>query len=428
MKEMDRVIDTVHKYGMKIVPYFQPGTLHPDVPAYAQYHEDWKWTTGEKGTENIDRYGARMCLESGYRDFVKNHIKTVLTNHRFDGAYFDGAGYNYCQNKEHLDGRDHLNVDGWIDLMEWTRDFVGSEGIIIAHPSANLPSLTLENLADAIVTFEEQAQEYKIPTLEAFSPHAVFVNLMPRLIDVAVATFQKKEQKDIALKNIVSKCIVLGLFIYGGNWDGDEAALELFRRFRSYDLGQFGFKDYTHSPVEVSKEDIKTATYWNEDTILVILSNVSPQHVKNFNWCIDLKHLEWESMGELSLIDNRGDNIQIRKAEEIKKTGVNESLEGYEYKIYAIKRHNNKKGYILYNTRTWAEEFHDNKLTVVTSGPLGQQAILKFYFPEKPEVVNKGNESLINSPKWSWDEGKKIGTIHYIYDERKPITFKIAEK
>ena len=64
-------------------------------------------------------------------------IDRVLRNHPLDGVYFDWNAALFCCNplhegksaKEKADG--HWDIDGLLDLIEWTRKRIGPDGLLI---------------------------------------------------------------------------------------------------------------------------------------------------------------------------------------------------------------------------------------------------------------------------------------------------------
>ena len=80
-----------------------------------------------------------MCLRSGWLDYLKLSIDRVLKNHPLDGVYYDWNVALYCENPLHEGKapanrpRGHWDMDELLDLMEWTRQRVGPDGLVIIH-------------------------------------------------------------------------------------------------------------------------------------------------------------------------------------------------------------------------------------------------------------------------------------------------------
>ncbi len=104
--------------------------------------------------------GAQMCLRSGWMEFLKGSIDRVLKNHPLDGVYYDWNVALLCCNPLHEMGRDraapaqgHWDIDELLDLMEWTRNRVGPNGVVIVH-NTTTPMFATENFADYVVATE----------------------------------------------------------------------------------------------------------------------------------------------------------------------------------------------------------------------------------------------------------------------------------
>lgn len=172
MKEYDRVIADCHRHGIRVATYFSNKELHPSVEAYQQHGAEWARLPDDTGEQvhnaySGDEYGAQMCLRSGWLDFHKEYIDKVLSHHDLDGTYYDWNVALYCHNTH--DGKTQPNPDGtgdwahspaghWdmdelIDLMMWTRQRVGPDGLAIIH-NTMVPMATTENYADSIVAME----------------------------------------------------------------------------------------------------------------------------------------------------------------------------------------------------------------------------------------------------------------------------------
>jgi hypothetical protein len=175
MAEYDRVIADCHRHGIRVATYFSNKELHPTVAAYQQHGAEWarlpddtweQWHNAYSG----DEYGAQMCLRSGWADCHKEYIDTVLSRHALDGTYYDWNAALYCHNTRHVPGREgtelrpgvggwalspagHWDMDELLDLVAWTRQRVGPEGLMILH-NTMVPMAATENYADSIVAME----------------------------------------------------------------------------------------------------------------------------------------------------------------------------------------------------------------------------------------------------------------------------------
>ena len=172
MKKMEHVLKTCHEHGIKTLPYFSNHELHQSTAAFQQHGEEWGRKPDDQGNLRPDYfYGSHMCFKSGWLDFFKSYVDTVLKNQAFDGIYYDWNCALYCNNPRHL-GKDssgvsgdeglatyacsktaHWDVEGLLDLMEWTRERVGPEGLVTIH-NTMVPMLAVENFADYVLGME----------------------------------------------------------------------------------------------------------------------------------------------------------------------------------------------------------------------------------------------------------------------------------
>jgi len=417
MAELKRVIDTCHKYGIKIVPYFSLYEINPKSDAFADGYITWRRTVDERGSlietyPPHHYYGFGMCLSSGWKDFLKGYVKKVIKTLGFDGVYYDYSHYWACNNKLHSKGY-HSIIDDVIDFLEYTRKLIGKDGVMLLHQSGWFPCVLIENYADGHIMFEDNVHWKQIPPLEEFPPntmHLTFMNVAPKIPCPIVGVPDRiKGSWDFC-----AKCSMVGAFPYWGLGPEAEPMLALFEAFRAFDLSQFKFKDYSRGYVKTDNDAVKGAVYFNEDRVLVVLANVQDKSVEKFKWTVDLKRIGWDPSLEYHVTGSLGEPIQILKGNKLVEEGVEDSLDGFRFKVYAVVKYRKDEKYVLYNTRSWNETYAEGELTVETKGPIGQKATLKFYSPKKPKEVRVDSKPL-NPKDWSWDETTKIGTVKYTY-------------
>ncbi|HUV14773.1 MAG TPA: DUF6259 domain-containing protein, partial [Acidobacteriota bacterium] len=103
MEKMEKTIDSIHKYGIKTVPYFSNHEFHQSNDGFWRMAEQW----GRKPDDQANirpnyYYGAHMCLKSGWLDYFKFTVDRVLKNHDFDGVYYDWNIAMFCNNSLHV--------------------------------------------------------------------------------------------------------------------------------------------------------------------------------------------------------------------------------------------------------------------------------------------------------------------------------------
>ncbi len=115
-----------------------------------------------------------MCMRSGWLEYLKLSIDRVLKNHPLDGVYYDWNVALYCENPLHEGkgagekAQGHWDMDELLDLMEWTRQRVGPDGLVIVH-NTTVPMFVAENFADYVVATEWGYQKWtdRAPELES---------------------------------------------------------------------------------------------------------------------------------------------------------------------------------------------------------------------------------------------------------------------
>ncbi|MDD3927974.1 MAG: hypothetical protein PHT33_15125, partial [bacterium] len=435
MQELDRVIATAHNYGLKVINYFS-SDLHSNAPGF-KHIDEWKRSVDSSGRAAQSSMGAHFdssleapdtgvvnptCLQSGFKDYLKSLIEKVLEKHKFDGVYYDCYDYHYCNNPAHSNG-EHNMIDDFIEMTQWTRQAVGKDGILIIHQST-VPSVIIENFCDAVLTMEELDGErfitMDVPALEGFTPHCRYMNAAAHIICPTIisradskACFQSdisyRSDKTVfeeSMENFISKCVLLGVFTYPA-YGGYKSVLDLFAGFRAFDLARYRFLDYRLSPLEITDNNAKGALYYNDKEALIVLSNPNCTDTA-FSWKLDPALLGWQNNAAYLLVDSQGKDLTIREDEDIQQKGIEETLSGYQYRVYRLTEHIPDKAYVQYNTYPYREQANGDALKVTTEGPLGQAAVLNFYAQQKPKVVKtKG----IESPGWEWSN--KTGKVAY---------------
>ncbi|MCX6905899.1 MAG: hypothetical protein NTW03_20945, partial [Verrucomicrobia bacterium] len=165
MNGYDKVLQECRKAGIGTATYFSNKELHPSTREFQEHGLEWgrmdrKGTLQHNFYRATNEFGAQMCLRSGWLGFLKISIDRVLKNHPLDGVYYDWNVALLCDNPLHegkgtnaTAAQGHWDMDELLDLMEWTRQRVGSNGLVIVH-NTTTPMYALENFADHVVATE----------------------------------------------------------------------------------------------------------------------------------------------------------------------------------------------------------------------------------------------------------------------------------
>ncbi|GEM_PF-770278 len=278
MAELKRVINTTHRLGMKIIPYISVKELHPDAPEYAANHEAW----GKQISSNFKElhtwagsgeFGQLMCLESGWLDFRKKSIETILSDLPWDGLYFDWCTPHPCRNPDHMGGATHVDQDAFLDFMFWCRKRVGPDGIIMTHLSG-LPQVVVENMADISLIFEDlSSMGRSIRSPLSFPVQCTFMPIAPR--HICGWGRDKEEQRCAMLSLLQGHPTVPYSMQLASPMDQEPKGLTReFRLFGGVDFTQYRFARASDQAVTTDQKDVFGAIWYRQGEALVYLVNL----------------------------------------------------------------------------------------------------------------------------------------------------------
>ena len=292
MKKMDKVIETIHKHGMKTAPYFSNHELHQSTEEFKKFGEEWGRKPDDQGNLRPNYYyGAHMCLKSGWLDFFKFSVDRVLKNHDFDGVYYDWNIAMFCNNPLHvgktsnqvsgerglgahaLSPTGHWDIDELIDLAEWTRERVGHDGIVILHNTL-VPMFTTENFANYVVGMEFS---YGRLSVSVPRPHELplewnFVNARPRAV-IGYGTIARGAPKRIFQLHAITT-LMTGV----APWPASDEAIELYNILKPLgDLEQYKFENWRNKAVKLDDRDCISAVYSSPGEAYILLANLEPE-------------------------------------------------------------------------------------------------------------------------------------------------------
>ncbi len=305
MRDLDRLIRSAHRFGMRIIPYTCPTYLHPEVPIFHRRVREWHQASvpgGQviyhpAGKSAGGCYGALMCADSAsWRDYYFRHVKTLLTRHDFDGLYLDNVWKAPCHNPAHLPGR-HGGLDGLWEVVGRVRHWLGPDRLMVIHNGEFLFQATSNNFADMIVTLEgiPLMKNYRYDfnaiarCVRAFP--ACRVSIVPRSIWYRVPPPLPKR---LGLQDGIAKALLLGTVPYSyamwetrwGYKDHQECLRDprgiyaVFRKLKSLRLDGLGFDD----GVQARPRGVGAACWRGDGRQVVVLSNISGRPQRNIRW------------------------------------------------------------------------------------------------------------------------------------------------
>jgi hypothetical protein len=107
--------------------------------------------------------------------------------------------------------------------------------------------------------------------------------------------------------------------------------------------------------------------------------------------------------------------MRVFEGGDLATNGIEDSLEGFRFKVYAITSCHDDRKCALSNTRPWIDNHIGDQLAVETKGPIGQESTLIFSSPEKPTEIRMDSSTLRENEDWTWDGTTKIGKVAYKY-------------
>lgn len=292
MQEYDRVIADCHRAGIRVATYFSNKELHPTVEAYKQHGEEWARLPDDSYEQlhnaySGDEFGAQMCLRSGWADFHKEYIDKVLAHHALDGTYYDWNVSLYCHNTRHVPGREaealvpgdggwvfspagHWDMDELLDLVAWTRQRVGPEGLMILH-NTMVPMAATENYADSIVAMEWGYSRLSegAPALDDLPLEWSFMGHRSRGV-IGYGCLEKDAPERVH-RQMTQRAVLTGVC----PWPADDLAMEMHMPLKGEDLTKLKFADALSGVAEA--ESGAAAVYHGADEALVLVGNLEAE-------------------------------------------------------------------------------------------------------------------------------------------------------
>lgn len=296
MKKMAEVISDCHKHRIKTVPYFSCHELNQATPEFKALGEHWGRKPDDQGNLRPNYYyGALMCLKSGWLDYLKLCVDRVLTHYPFDGVYYDWNLGLYCNNPLHvgkpsngvsgakglgtyaLSDTGHWDIDELLEFVEWSRERVGPEGLVLLH-NTMAPMFATDNFANAICCMEFGYGQIStsMPMPAELPLEWNFAGARSRSV-IEYGTIARGAPAGLH-QSFYLTALVTGVT----TWPASDGALELFKLLKPLgDLEQYQFDDWRNAAVKLGKDDCFSAVYSRPGEAYLVLANLSsePQRV-----------------------------------------------------------------------------------------------------------------------------------------------------
>jgi hypothetical protein len=334
MKKFDKVIETCHRYGIKVATYFSNKELHSGTEPFKKHSQEWarkdnqgniRYNYFREGSE----FGVQMCLKSGWLEFLKYSVDRVLKNHHLDGVYYDWNVALFCNNPLHL-GKDadtastnkvrqapskpfagHWDIDELIELMEWTRQRVGPDGLIIVH-NTRVPMFVTENFANYVVAMEWGYEKWSksVPKLQELPMEWDFVGARSRGVigyGLIEPNAPRRLHKLLALETLLTGVTP---------WPASPEAVELYKILRPLgNIEQYKFEDWRNKVVTIRDDSCASAVYSRAGEAYILLGNLDVQP-KKITCIINPRNLPYP-LSSVSLVEipdgDKSINLDINK-------------------------------------------------------------------------------------------------------------------
>ena len=182
--EIRRLIETCHRYGLKIIPYVTLMDLNVETGIFPEYGAQWR-------IEPAATSGDKTCLmcpgAEGWRTYWKMQVDRIMDDYDFDGIYCDFRFAKLiCENRAHGCGTNSARMTfPWVrDMLSYARKKIktkNADGILIANTNIQ-PMAMISALVDARLVGESRDLK-KIGELEAnafYNSHRLGIHTLIR--------------------------------------------------------------------------------------------------------------------------------------------------------------------------------------------------------------------------------------------------------
>ena len=311
MSDLDRMIKSAHRFGMKVIPYTCPTELHPEASVFSKYARKWRTATVPDGgviyhsskKSGGGCYGAILCPDSvGWRNYYFSQVNKLLKNHDFDGIYVDNVHKLRCFNTMHGSSY-HGGLDGLVSVLRKIRVQLGNEKLMVFHNGNNTFKAVFNNIGNMAVTLEGiQWDDLRMDVdsvarvLRAFP--ACGVSMVPSITWYHV---DPPLDPQTGLRDGIIKGLLLGSIPYTYvMWelaygykdhvsavDDSRGLYTAFNMLKNFDLHGMHFDDCLSNVVKTNEPGVKGARYVSDNRQVVLLGNISGDAVNDIKWECD---------------------------------------------------------------------------------------------------------------------------------------------
>jgi hypothetical protein len=229
----------------------------------------------------------------------------VLKHYPFDGVYYDWVQPVYCNNPAHagettngvsgarglgafaLSPTGHWALDEYLELLEWTRERVGPDKLILLHTS-NSPFMALENFSNGVVTME-----WGYGKLSTAMPAPSALPLEWNLVGARSRTVTEYGNVAAEAPAELHQLFYLTAMITGiAVFPASDGLLETFEILKPLgNLEQYQFEDWRNNAVDFNRAKCYSGVYSRPGEAYVILVNLGPKPARS-RCSVNLKALK----------------------------------------------------------------------------------------------------------------------------------------
>lgn len=283
MERFDQVLRDCRQAGIRTATYFSNKELHPGTKEFREHGTEWGRMNRQGALQHNfykpgSEFGVQMCLRSGWLEFLKLSIDRVLKNHPLDGVYYDWNVALFCCNPRHegkgtnAPAQGHWDIDELLDLMEWTRQRVGSNGVVIVH-NTTTPMFAAENFAEYVVATEWGYRKWtdRAPDLQDLPLEWSLAGARARGV-ISYGTIDAKAPRRL------HRAFALGAFLGGVTpWPASPETFELLPLLKPLgNLESYRFADWRNEAVRLSDRRCASAVYSRPGEAFLLLANLDP--------------------------------------------------------------------------------------------------------------------------------------------------------
>jgi hypothetical protein len=150
MLQLRSIVESAQQQKLKIIPRISMREFHPDALCYCEHAARWY----HKAAPSLDAIhhwigrgesGALMCLRSGWLEWSKRTVDTLLKDIPWDGLALDDCTFYPCCHHEHGAGPFHSDVEEFLEFIFFCRERIGENGTLVLNATQR-PSIVVENV------------------------------------------------------------------------------------------------------------------------------------------------------------------------------------------------------------------------------------------------------------------------------------------